>query len=624
MNNRFTSFGLGFILAALMVFPSISLSAPFAYVADSFQNWVAIIDLADNTYTTVDVGAAPQNVVLHPSGAELYVTNYTDDTISFLDVAVPGAEHVYATIDEASILRPEGMTISPDGSTLYVAHADPPTNPSFPFSWNTFLTEIDIATQMIVRSEAFLVNDAVTPHAVEISPDGETIYISGRIADSVFVIDANSMAVLKQIPVGEEPRGLAVTPDGSRIFVANEIDNTVSVISSATNTVISTVAVGSAPYDVTVTPDGLYAYVVNATDATVDVIEITNNYAVKSGTGYPVDVIGEAALATNPRHITTNADGTYVYVSGYGDNTVTAILTADDTVASEDVIDLENGAEAGGGMLGIAVAPDPYPILSVPEVITFAPQPVDGSASQVVTVTNHGLAELTLGDITAAVPLHDNFVFTDDPVAPCSGAVLGYKEECKFTLEFTPNVGGDIYASFNIPSNDTAEGAINLIAVSGAGTSLAGNTNPTAPSLISPAVGTNSVDLTWNKSTDVDGDTITYRVYVSKSSAFTDGLYYAVDGTGILLAGSGLATIMLLGGALRKRNKKMIMLATLFAAVTALTACGGGGGGGGGDVEIVETTVSNLESGTRYYWKVIADDGKRGVGESSISTFITL
>jgi hypothetical protein len=107
------------------------------------------------------------------------------------------------------------------------------------------------------------------------------------------------------------------------------------------------------------------------------------------------------------------------------------------------------------------------------------------------------------------------------------------------------------------------------------------------------------------------------------------------------------ALACLLGMALRqqmsaKGRKRLTGLAICVGLTLATVSCGGGGGGGGGDGgSSSSTTLSsqsdtvmvsgltenylttdNLESGTTYYWKVVAVDGDGQEYESGTSSFI--
>jgi YVTN family beta-propeller protein len=101
------------------------------------------------------------------------------------------------------------------------------------------------------------------PNGVAVSPDGSTVYVANFIDGTVSVIATATDTVTATIPVGSGPLGVAVTPDGSTVYVTNFQDNTVSVIATASNTVTATIPLGNNPFGVAVTPDGSTVYVAN-------------------------------------------------------------------------------------------------------------------------------------------------------------------------------------------------------------------------------------------------------------------------------------------------------------------------------------------------------------------------
>src|SRR5215813_2594087 len=63
-------------------------AAPFAYVTNSFDNTVSVLDTATNTVVaTVPVGPIPFGVAITPDGAHAYVANQGSDTVSVLATA---------------------------------------------------------------------------------------------------------------------------------------------------------------------------------------------------------------------------------------------------------------------------------------------------------------------------------------------------------------------------------------------------------------------------------------------------------------------------------------------------------------------------------------------------------
>jgi YVTN family beta-propeller protein len=85
------------------------------------------------------------------------------------------------------------------------------------------------------------------PNGVAVTPDGSTVYVTNAGDNTVSAIATATNTITATIPVGSFASGVAVTPDGSKAYVANGISNTVSVIDTATNEVTASVPVGSDP-----------------------------------------------------------------------------------------------------------------------------------------------------------------------------------------------------------------------------------------------------------------------------------------------------------------------------------------------------------------------------------------
>jgi YVTN family beta-propeller protein len=92
------------------------------------------------------------------------------------------------------------------------------------------------------------------PQGLTVTPNGSFVYVanSNSSTNTVSVIQTSNNTILTTIsdPSFNEPEGVAVTPDGTKVYVANFADNalsTISVIDTATNTVTTTVAVGGGP-----------------------------------------------------------------------------------------------------------------------------------------------------------------------------------------------------------------------------------------------------------------------------------------------------------------------------------------------------------------------------------------
>ena len=83
------------------------------------------------------------------------------------------------------------------------------------------------------------------------------IYVVNKAANSVSVINPQSLRVEHTIPVGTNPHEVAVTPDGQKLYVPNMGGNTVSVIDLRSNSKTKDInhADFSSPHGVAFTPD---------------------------------------------------------------------------------------------------------------------------------------------------------------------------------------------------------------------------------------------------------------------------------------------------------------------------------------------------------------------------------
>jgi YVTN family beta-propeller protein len=77
-------------------------------------------------------------------------------------------------------------------------------------------------------------------HMVKVSGNGDAIYTSNVMSDSISVIekDANAQGWRETVvPVGKGPEGFDVSPDGKELWAANSHDGTVSVVDLASKKV---------------------------------------------------------------------------------------------------------------------------------------------------------------------------------------------------------------------------------------------------------------------------------------------------------------------------------------------------------------------------------------------------
>jgi YVTN family beta-propeller protein len=113
------------------------------------------------------------------------------------------------------------------------------------------VVKVDIVKAKIIQTGSTGDNKS-KPKDVILSKDEKTIYVAGGRANKVIVMDANTLEIIKGIPVGKRVWGLAMSGDGEYIFTTNGVSGTVSVIDTGKNEVIKTIEVGEFPWGVVV------------------------------------------------------------------------------------------------------------------------------------------------------------------------------------------------------------------------------------------------------------------------------------------------------------------------------------------------------------------------------------
>ena len=299
----------------------------YAYVTNSGDNTVSLIDAATNTVTdTIRTGNSPYEISFSPEGKKVYVANWESGTVSVIDSST---KNVIDTVDLGG--SPGGVAVNPAGTEVYVTNVA-----------NNTVSVIDTATNNVKGT----LKVGNYPAGIAVSPDGTKIYVTntGNIevpGNSVSVINTldNSM---ETVTVGRGPSGVAVTPDGKKVYVSNSDDGTVSVIDTATNTPTATVDVGNSSWGVAVNPSGTEVYVANLGDTELNL----DGYVSVINTS--IDrVVATVPAGKKPYKVTVHPEGTKVYVTNQGSNTVSII-----DAATKEFLDT---VTAGSRPWGVAV-----------------------------------------------------------------------------------------------------------------------------------------------------------------------------------------------------------------------------------------------------------------------------
>ena len=292
----------------------------YVMTADS----VKVISQLHHIVANYPTGPHPKNMIVSANATRIYVTGY-DGSTSIINTADN-------TVKTLRLNRSTAEVVSPDGDYIYFAHSGIVGDTRG--SWISVVTA-DGATVAVVP---------VDRHATSLgaSPDGSRLYVSSRQSPSyldwhgsISVIDTDTYRVVDSIAVELAPDTVTVSRDGARLYATHYHKNSISIIDLETRAVTRRV-LRDAPIDMTVSPDGAFAYVTNL--HSLAVIDAAANVAQSTP-------IGDL-----PRGVRFNADGKRAYVIDFGERTIWALDTADNSVVGT--------VEVGGQPEAIALRPD--------------------------------------------------------------------------------------------------------------------------------------------------------------------------------------------------------------------------------------------------------------------------
>jgi YVTN family beta-propeller protein len=115
---------------------------------------------------------------------------------------------------------------------------------------------VDPTTNKVVQ----VIEGVEVPHGVNFSPDGTRVYVTVESEGVLDVIQRETGAILKKVPLSGRPNNLAVSKDGGRVIVAiHDEPGSLDIIDTRSLAIVKTIPLKGRAHNVYVTPDGKYA-----------------------------------------------------------------------------------------------------------------------------------------------------------------------------------------------------------------------------------------------------------------------------------------------------------------------------------------------------------------------------
>ncbi|HEV2439974.1 MAG TPA: cupredoxin domain-containing protein [bacterium] len=233
------------------------------YVSSEDATQVSVIDTAtDTVIKTLDLGAFPEGMALSRDGRTLLAAVFGIDKVDLIDTTT------MTVTAQFSVAKAHGVALAPDGNTAYVGAQDVPDHNA--------IVVLDVAARQVTAQVPL----SKTPRGLSVSPDGKSLYFTLADSAGVEVMDTATNAVAAEIPVGPIPHQIAFTPDRTQALVAVQGTGQLAIIDVASRRVVKDVAVGRYPHWVGLTSDGTLAYVTNEGDNTISVVDLASQHVV--------------------------------------------------------------------------------------------------------------------------------------------------------------------------------------------------------------------------------------------------------------------------------------------------------------------------------------------------------
>ncbi|GJE54044.1 MULTISPECIES: YncE family protein [Methylobacterium] len=266
-----------------------------AYVTAQLAGEVAVVDLGQaKVIAHIPLDGAPAGIALSPDRRTAYVTRPEGQSVAVLDL---DARKVTASLAVPG--GPLGICVDPQTGTVYVADW---------YASRVFV--LAPAPEGLKQTGEIAVGKS--PSGLAVTPDGRSLLVANREADSVSVVDLATARESQKIAVGQHPFGLTLSADGRRAYTANVTSNDVSVIDVAARREIGRVKTGDRPYVVALAGGRGF---------------VTDQYS-NTVTAFGLDDLkpaGTIDVEDHPEGIAAAKDGKTLYVANWGDNSLSVI-----------------------------------------------------------------------------------------------------------------------------------------------------------------------------------------------------------------------------------------------------------------------------------------------------------
>ncbi|MGB0904951.1 MAG: YVTN family beta-propeller repeat protein [Mangrovicoccus sp.] len=196
--------------------------------------------------------------------------------------------------------RPRGITMSPDGTKLYVCASD-----------DDIVRVFDTSTY----KELYTLPSGPDPELFVLHPSGNPLYIANEDDNLVTVTDTETHTILAEVPVGVEHEGMAISPDSRWVVNTSETTNMAHFIDTSDYQIKHNVLVDQRPRYAQYTDEGNKLFVTSEIGGTVSVMDIEDDGAPELVHKIRFEVPGVLPEWLQPVGAKVTSDGKWLFVA---------------------------------------------------------------------------------------------------------------------------------------------------------------------------------------------------------------------------------------------------------------------------------------------------------------------
>jgi DNA-binding beta-propeller fold protein YncE len=335
--------------------------------------------LSPLTPASLESGKTPDGVAISPDGKSVYVADfYVYGGVSQYDVGAGGLLSQKEVKTVVAGTDPESIAVSPDGKSVYVTNHG---------SKNVSQYDVGAGGALFVKSTETVAAEG-GPSGIAVSPDGKSVYVDNQESGTVSQYDVGAGGLLSpktvpKVPAGVGPSGIAISPDGRNVYVADQGGENVAQYDVGAGGLLSpktptTVPAGVLPDGVAVSPDGKSVYVTDR-----EVGGTISQFDVGAGGALSAKTPARVPAGSEPLGIAISPDGRSAYAANLHGYVSQFAVGAGGLLAPKSPPTALLGAGPPAEAWGIAIPPDQAPTASFSAAPAHAGLPTgfDGSAS---------------------------------------------------------------------------------------------------------------------------------------------------------------------------------------------------------------------------------------------------